>query len=59
MRWLEHVKRAARLMVGVPDYDTYLAHRRAHHPGEDVMNRADFCRAAAEKRFGSVGGRCC
>ena len=25
--------RAGRLMVGVPDYDTYVAHRKLHHPG--------------------------
>jgi hypothetical protein len=24
--------RTARLMVGVPDYETYVAHRRANHP---------------------------
>jgi uncharacterized short protein YbdD (DUF466 family) len=29
--------RAARLMVGVPDYETYVAHRRANHPNERIM----------------------
>ena len=28
----------ARLMVGIPDYDTYVAHRRAQHPGDPVMS---------------------
>jgi uncharacterized short protein YbdD (DUF466 family) len=26
--------KTARLMVGIPDYDTYVAHRRAIHPGD-------------------------
>ena len=52
----------ARLMVGVPDYDVYAAHRRAEHPGEPVMTRAEFHRERTERRFGSGAGgisRCC
>ena len=26
--------RTARLMVGIPDYQTYVEHRRQTHPGE-------------------------
>ena len=29
--------KAARLMVGVPDYETYVAHRRAKHPDQPIM----------------------
>ena len=53
----------ARLMVGVPDYDTYVAHREANHPDEPVMTREDFFRNSQERRYGggSKGGvfRCC
>lgn len=64
MRWREAVRRAAqtaRLMVGVPDYDVYAAHRRARHPGEPVMSREEFLRERTERRFGGKGGisRCC
>ena len=63
MRWREafvKAARTARLMVGVPDYDTYLAHRRAAHPGEPAMTRAEFHRERIERRFGAGGtGRCC
>ncbi len=64
MQWREALKqgaRTARLMVGVPDYDTYVAHRRAIHPGEPVMSRKEFVRERTERRFGSAGGisRCC
>ena len=61
MRWLDLVRQAARLMVGVPDYETYAAHRRAAHPGEPVMSRAEFFAERTERRFGGGGGisRCC
>ena len=58
MRLLELLRRTARLMVGVPDYDVYLRHREAAHPGESVMTRAEFYAERAEKRFGGVS-RCC
>jgi uncharacterized short protein YbdD (DUF466 family) len=52
----------ARLMVGIPDYDTYVAHRRAHHPGEPVMSYQEFFRERQKARYGCEGGRirgCC
>ena len=62
MRWLELARRTARLMVGVPDYDSYVAHRRAQHPDEPVMSRAEFLAERMERRFGAGPGgisRCC
>ncbi|TFI59496.1 YbdD/YjiX family protein [Sphingomonas parva] len=65
MRWRDGLKaaaRAARLMVGVPDYEVYAAHRRAAHPGEPVMSRAEFHRERTERRYGGGPdriGRCC
>ena len=61
MRWREAWVRAAqtaRLMVGVPDYAAYLAHRREAHPGEPAMSRAEFHRERTERRYGGVS-RCC
>ena len=29
--------RTARLMIGVPDYETYVAHRQATHPDQPIM----------------------
>jgi uncharacterized short protein YbdD (DUF466 family) len=52
----------ARLMVGIPDYDTYVAHRRAHHPSEPVMSYIEFFRERQQARYGCKGGRisgCC
>ncbi|HEX8217555.1 MAG TPA: CstA-like transporter-associated (seleno)protein [Allosphingosinicella sp.] len=50
----------ARLMVGLPDYETYAAHRRAAHPGEPVMTREEFHRERMERRYSAgATGRCC
>ena len=56
------LKSSARLMVGVPDYDAYVAHRTQHHPDEPVMNYEDFFRERQLSRYGVNGGkisRCC
>jgi uncharacterized short protein YbdD (DUF466 family) len=54
--------KTARLMVGVPDYDTYVAHRRLQHPGEPIMTYEEFFRERQSSRYGANGGkisRCC
>jgi uncharacterized short protein YbdD (DUF466 family) len=54
--------RTARLMVGMPDYDTYVAHRQSAHPGEPVMTYEEFFRERQSSRYGENGGkisRCC
>jgi len=52
----------ARLMVGVPDYENYVAHRKAHHPAEPIMSYADFFRDRQNARYACERGRfkgCC
>ncbi len=54
--------RTARLMVGMPDYQTYVAHRRKAHPDEPVMSYQDFFRERQASRYGEGSGkinRCC
>jgi len=47
-------------MVGVPDYDTYLAHMAVRHPDVTPMERAAFWREREAARFGEGRGlRCC
>ena len=55
------VRLTFRLMVGVPDYDTYVAHRKARHPGEPIMSYEAFFRERQEARYGGKGkgGGCC
>ena len=50
----------ARLACGLPDYDTYRAHMRLHHPDQPVMDYATFFRERQDARYGGKGGgRCC
>lgn len=56
---LRLLRQGARLMVGIPDYDTYVAHRRAHHPGEPVMTYAEFFRERQDRRYTDGKARGC
>jgi uncharacterized short protein YbdD (DUF466 family) len=54
--------RTARLMVGIPDYETYVAHRRANHPGLPIMTYEEFFVERQEARYAVDKGRfrgCC
>ena len=54
--------RTARLMIGIPDYETYLEHRRTKHPGEPFMTYEEFFRERQDSRYAIGKGkfnRCC
>jgi len=56
------VVRTARLMVGIPDYETYVEHRRINHPEEPIMSYEEFFRDRQEARYAVAKGRfrgCC
>ena len=55
------LREAANLMVGLPDYDNYVAHCTATHPDQKVMTREEFFRERQARRYGAGGGglRCC
>ncbi|NMG30915.1 CstA-like transporter-associated (seleno)protein [Aromatoleum evansii] len=55
----KYLGQAARLMVGLPDYDTYAAHMKATHPDRPVMSYEEFFRERQEARYGGGTGRCC
>lgn len=50
---------SARLMVGVPEYGTYVDHMKATHPDQPVMSYQEFFRERQEARYGGKVGRCC
>lgn len=59
VRW---ATQTARLMVGVPDYETYVKHRHTVHPGEMVMTYEEFFRERRDARYAVGPGRfraCC
>lgn len=56
------LSQTARLMVGVPDYRTYVEHRKETHPGEPVMTEEEYFRDRQNRRYGGGPGsamRCC
>jgi uncharacterized short protein YbdD (DUF466 family) len=58
----ETVAKTARLMVGVPDYRTYVEHRRTVHPDLPVMTYEEFFRERQQARYAVGKGRfrgCC
>jgi uncharacterized short protein YbdD (DUF466 family) len=61
VRLRKAIGQAAHLMVGLPDYDAYVAHMRAHHPGQPPMSYEEFFRERQQARYGGRNGRvgCC
>jgi uncharacterized short protein YbdD (DUF466 family) len=53
------IRQVCRQLFGIPDYERYLAHAAAHHPGEPVLSRREFCGQAIERKYGKSGPRCC
>ena len=57
---LSAARAALEVVVGVPDYDRYVAHAAATHPEQATMTREAFFRARQQARFGAGSGlRCC
>ena len=63
LRMKEWSVRTARLMIGIPDYDTYVQHARATHPDRPVMTYEEFFIERQNARYGVGRGsrmfRCC
>ncbi|MEO5362625.1 MAG: YbdD/YjiX family protein [Magnetococcus sp. DMHC-8] len=60
--WFSRLAQALRVMVGLPDYQGYVAHRRLHHPDQPVMSETEFVQERQEARYGGRKGqsiRCC
>lgn len=56
------LRRAAavvRRVVGVPDYERYVAHVHECHPGTTPMSHAEFERTRLEDKYSRPGQRCC
>jgi uncharacterized short protein YbdD (DUF466 family) len=53
----EIAAQTARLMVSVPDYQTYVAHRQASHPDEPIITYEEFFRERKQVRQAVGEGR--
>lgn len=46
-------------LMGDRAYDTYLAHHRRTHPGEEVLTEREFWRQKMDDQDRNPGARCC
>jgi uncharacterized short protein YbdD (DUF466 family) len=53
------LRSACRQVLGIPDYERYVAHAAEHHAGAPVLTRSEFFVQAIERKYGKVGARCC
>lgn len=60
VKLIRYCGQTARLMVGLPDYEAYVAHMRRAHPDRPVMTYEQFFCERQDARYGGKGtGRCC
>lgn len=58
----ERLRRAAaivRRVIGVPDYERYVAHVRECHPDREPMTRQAFEESRMYDKYSRPGQRCC
>jgi uncharacterized short protein YbdD (DUF466 family) len=48
-----YLGQSMRLMVGLPEYDTYLAHMERQHPDQKAMSYEEFFKERQEARYGA------
>ena len=53
------IARVLRAIAGAPDYDRYVAHMRARHPGTAPLSVGEFLAERQRARFEKPGSRCC
>ncbi|HKG94759.1 MAG TPA: YbdD/YjiX family protein [Gemmatimonadaceae bacterium] len=58
-RAMRTLARILRAVAGVPDYDCYVAHMRARHPGCALLSEDEFVRRRLDERYARPGSRCC
>ena len=56
---VERVAAVVRRIIGVPDYDRYLAHVTEHHPSCVPLSREEFTQQRMNDRYSRPGSRCC
>ncbi len=59
MKMGRRLGQSLRLMVGMPEYSTYVTHMKQAHPDCPVMSYEAFFRERQEARYGGKIGRCC
>ena len=56
---LTYLAAVVRRVVGVPDYERYVAHVHTYHPDTEPLTWDQFYRMRLEDRYNRPGARCC
>lgn len=60
VRWLntkrQLLQQTVRLMVGVGDYQAYVAHMKQQHPRQTPMSEPEYFRYCQDVRYGAAKG---
>ena len=56
---IQRLAQILRRIIGAPDYPSYVAHLRAHHPGREPLSERDFVTERLRARYEKPGARCC
>ena len=56
---MHRVAAVVRRIIGVPDYDTYVAHMSARHPDAVPLTPREFEITRMNDRYSRPGSRCC
>ncbi len=59
VRLLRRCAAIVRRIIGAPDYEGYVAHMAARHPGTTPLNKREFERLRLNERYSRPGSRCC
>jgi len=58
----KYLGQAAKMLIGIPDYDNYVEHMQTNHPDKPYMSYEEFFRERQQARYGGDGKggmRCC
>lgn len=47
----KYLGQAARMLIGIPDYDTYVQHMSDNHPDKPLMTYKEFFRERQDARY--------
>jgi uncharacterized short protein YbdD (DUF466 family) len=57
--WWSRIVATLRRIAGMPDYEAYLEHLRAHHPECSLPSEREYYDLYLSGRYGNGTTRCC
>ncbi len=50
----KYLGQAAKMLIGIPDYDNYVTHMQTNHPDQPYMTYEEFFRERQQARYGAT-----